>query len=224
MSKNEEILSNESLLRALVSCEQNKISPLKNENWEPLVSHGSVTAIRSAAGGDGLFAYVLLGELELTPEQLVAVNIDLDYRNTWDEFAKTLKTVENVDKHTSVVYWRVAYPWPMAHRDYVYYRLFQEICEDELLEQLPEGELRAQLMSLVAGKNNNVSGKRKWWVMASKPTEHANDPTKAMKEKDRPVRVKPFDGVTVITQSENGADKVQFFSYLYENPGGAIPK
>ena len=72
--------------------------------------------------------HVLLGELDLTPEQLVAVNKDLKYRNTWDEFAKTLTEVEVIDKTTSVVYWRVAYPWPMSHRDY---RMFWNFEDDK---------------------------------------------------------------------------------------------
>lgn len=214
----------------MVSVEQNSIHALPAENWEVLVNHGSVVAQRAQTGSDGLFAYVILGELDLTAEQLVAVNVDLDYRNTWDEFAKTLKTIETVDKSTSVVYWRVAYPWPMSHRDYVYQRLFQEISEDELCELLPDGELREKLLKLVKNKNNNVAshgdggGQRKWYIQASRPCEHANDPAKELKSKDRPVRVDPFTSITVITQSESGPDKCQFFSYLYENPGGAIPK
>jgi len=30
--------------------------------------------------------------------------------------------------------------------------------------------------------------------------------------------------VTIITQSEKGDGSCQFYSYLFENPGGAIPK
>jgi len=238
MSLNEQILSNEQLLRALVSVEHNQISSLPGEKWETLVNHGSVVALRSPAK-DGLFAYVLLGELDLTPEQLVAVNKDLKYRNTWDEFAKTLTEVEVIDKTTSVVYWRVAYPWPMSHRDYMYQRLFQEITSDELLTMLPDCPLRAELVKLVANKNNNITctgedgsgssntSSRKWWVLASAPLdplEHEKDPANQLKQKDRPVRVNPFESVTIITQSESGNDKCQFYSYLFENPGGAIPK
>ena len=56
MSLNEQILSNEQLLRALVSVENNEISSLPGEKWEALVNHGNVVALRSPAK-DGLFAY-----------------------------------------------------------------------------------------------------------------------------------------------------------------------
>jgi len=155
MSLNEQILSNEQLLRALVSTEKNQISALPGEKWEILVNHGNVTALRSPAA-DGLFAYVLIGELNITPEQLVAVNVDLKYRNEWDEFAKKLTEIEKVDKNNSVVYWRVAYPWPMSHRDYLYQRMYQEITSSELLSLFPDCALRAELLKLVATSQTRI--------------------------------------------------------------------
>ena len=121
----------------------------------------------------------------------------------------------------------------------MYQRFFQEITSDELLTILPDCPLRAELVKLVANKNNNITctgedgssanntPSRKWWILASAPLdplEHEKDPVNEMKKKERPVRVNPFESVTIITQSESGSDKCQFYSYLFENPGGAIPK
>ena len=115
--------------------------------------------------------------------------------------------------------------------------MYQEITSSELLSLLPDCPLRAELLKLVANKNNNIvtdtgdttaqnnsENIRKWWILASSPVDHSQDPAKELKSKDRPVRVNPFNSVTIITQSEKGDGSCQFYSYLFENPGGAIPK
>lgn len=119
----------------------------------------------------------------------------------------------------------------MSHRDYLYTRLYQELTSSELLTTLPDCPLRAELIKILENKqklaNNNISdsgdnsSNRKWWILASSPIEfHEKDPNP--KKKD-PVRVNPFVSVTIITQSENSGS-CQFYSYLFENPGGNIPK
>lgn len=70
-------------------------------------------------------------QLPITCEQLADVNFDVEYRLKWDSYAKEIRVVEALDDAVpqDMVYWLVAFPWPMSNRDYVFLRHRQQTAE-----------------------------------------------------------------------------------------------
>ncbi|XP_063687625.1 phosphatidylcholine transfer protein-like [Bolinopsis microptera] len=82
----------------------------------------SLEIYRKYEEASGLYKYKSYGELKsIDTETVNAVYNDLEYRKKWDAYCADLHVISE----TSVlqnIYWRVAYPWPMSHRDYVFSR------------------------------------------------------------------------------------------------------
>lgn len=88
-------------------------------------SHG-VKIYRSFNKDSGLYQYKVYGVLQdLSPELGYEVYMDLKYRKKWDGYVKELYEIEGLD--SPAIYWRVAFPFPMSHRDYVYERDVREL-------------------------------------------------------------------------------------------------
>lgn len=70
----------------------------------------------------GLYEYKSYGELKsIDTETVFAVYNDLEYRKKWDSYCADLFVLSETSVQQNI-YWRVAYPWPMSHRDYVFIR------------------------------------------------------------------------------------------------------
>ena len=89
------------------------------DGYEFFTQSHSLEIYRKYTRESGLYQYKVYGMIDGIPPQLCyEVYKDITYRKTWDGYVKELYEVEN----TSSIYWRVAYPFPMSHRDYVYER------------------------------------------------------------------------------------------------------
>jgi len=230
MSLNNEIVSNSEILESILTVELKSLKKISSETkvWQHIATHGDCVASRRpyVENDSGLYAYAIIGTIDLTNEQMVAVIQDLEYRNSWDEYSKNLQVIAKDDRniHTEIVYWRVGYPWPVSHRDYLYRRVTQEVTLGDISENFPESELRTELLELLKSKYGEQAGDRKWTVIASRPIENAElDPIKPS-TKSPPVRVKQFHSINVITQSSSSDSKCTFYTYLFDNPEGSIPK
>ncbi|KAL5250514.1 hypothetical protein ACHWQZ_G016299 [Mnemiopsis leidyi] len=70
----------------------------------------------------GLYQYKSYGELtSIVAETVYAVYNDLEYRKKWDSYCADLHKISETSEQQNI-YWRVAYPWPLSHRDYVFIR------------------------------------------------------------------------------------------------------
>eukprot|EP00300_Choanocystis_sp_HF-7_P009266 c16345_g1_i1.p1 GENE.c16345_g1_i1~~c16345_g1_i1.p1 ORF type:complete len:852 (+),score=132.18 c16345_g1_i1:705-3260(+) len=99
------------------------------EGWQQFVDLKEVTAFRRPVEGKGIYLYKSVSTIALPYEQFVEMYCDLSYRTRWDETAITIDVVDHVEEN-EVVYWAVKIPWPMACRDYVYYRLVKSYPEN----------------------------------------------------------------------------------------------
>ncbi|XP_041458278.1 phosphatidylcholine transfer protein-like isoform X2 [Lytechinus variegatus] len=72
----------------------------------------------------GLYDYKTMGGIDVPAETCFAVYTDLQYRKTWDSYVKELYEFKENDRNG--VYWRVAFPFPLSNRDYVFVRETRE--------------------------------------------------------------------------------------------------
>lgn len=87
----------------------------------------TVRIFRQYNAVSGLYIYKVYGELpDIDPQTCCDVYNDLEYRKQWDGYVKELTELSKDDEH-QIIYWCVAYPFPMSHRDYVFSRKMQFI-------------------------------------------------------------------------------------------------
>ncbi|KAI5705666.1 hypothetical protein M8J76_016010 [Diaphorina citri] len=74
--------------------------------------------------GKGLFCYKVYGYFaDITAEDFLQVQINVDFRKEWDQTAIELKILERDPKtETDVVYWELRFPRFFTNRDYVFLR------------------------------------------------------------------------------------------------------
>lgn len=98
----------------------------QTEGWEFFTESHGVTIYRLYNETSGLYEYKVYGVLDdVLPDICAQVYMDLEYRKKWDSYVNELYETEQQGK--KYIYWHVNYPWPMAHRDYVYARTLREM-------------------------------------------------------------------------------------------------
>ncbi|KAJ8307208.1 hypothetical protein KUTeg_015292 [Tegillarca granosa] len=96
------------------------------DGYEFFTQSHDVTIYRLYNEESGLYQYKVYGTLsDVLPDICAQVYMDLDYRKQWDSYVKDL--YETTADGNKVIYWNVAYPFPMSNRDYVYARELREI-------------------------------------------------------------------------------------------------
>nr|XP_040124936.1 phosphatidylcholine transfer protein isoform X4 [Ictidomys tridecemlineatus] len=94
--------------------------------WELLLETSGISVYRLLEESTWLYKYKIFGVLkDCSPALLTEVFMDLGYRKQWDQYVNELYEKE-CDGET-LVYWQVAYPFPMYNRDYVYIRQLREL-------------------------------------------------------------------------------------------------
>lgn len=76
--------------------------------------------------GQGLYSYKMYGRYDdVTANDFLEAQVDLDYRQTWDSHAVTLKLIDSEPStHSDVIYWETKWPKLFSNRDYVFKRRF----------------------------------------------------------------------------------------------------
>lgn len=96
------------------------------EGWEFFTESHGVKIYRLYNETSGLYEYKVYGTLDDCPPDVCSeVYLDLEYRKKWDSYVSEL--YEREANGMKVIYWDVAYPFPMSHRDYVYKREYKEL-------------------------------------------------------------------------------------------------
>ncbi|XP_076164774.1 stAR-related lipid transfer protein 7, mitochondrial isoform X2 [Ptiloglossa arizonensis] len=115
------------------TCHDNKCKATSNQDhgWKPYIEREDMLIWRrEEPNGGGLFAYKVYGSFaDVTAEDFLQAQIDVDYRKEWDRTARELKIIDtdpasqtSDDNHSDVIYWETIWPKLFANRDYVFQR------------------------------------------------------------------------------------------------------
>lgn len=234
MSKNQIILSNQDLLTVIINLERQDAA-----NWESLSKYKNMKAFRRTSKKNrNLYEYMALGEMDLSPEIMIKTNTDLEYRNSWDTYSKSLKQIgkvnsnlitqdfnmsSSVDNGQSIdtsndeeieldlVYWRLCYPFPLADRDYLYVRYELELSASEiinLMSQLGKPESEISEFKNLIANNPNKT----YSIAASVPSKLDKTHTSKQDPSSNPkkiVRVEEFLSICVVTSTNKGKQEDQ---------------
>lgn len=126
--------------------------------WEKLsqctVRDHDVHIHRKPREGSDLYDLFAYGSLPITAEQLADINFDHEYRLKWDSYAKDIRVVRSFVSQDQLaqdlMYWEVAFPWPMSNRDYVFLRHRQVVESSGLIVLISKG-LRSTEVEEVSG-------------------------------------------------------------------------
>lgn len=101
------------------------------EGWQPFIEREDMLIWRKEEpNSGGLFAYKVYGRFaDVTADDFLQVQIDVDYRREWDSTARELEILEtdpntnsSRNESTDIIYWEMIWPRLFANRDYVYQR------------------------------------------------------------------------------------------------------
>lgn len=107
------------------------------DGWQPFIERQDMLIWRKIEpGSGGLFAYKVYGSFsDVTAEDFLRVQIDVDYRKQWDPTAQELQIIESdpksessVNHSTDVIHWEMI--WPVGVIEYVifFYKSHLMIC------------------------------------------------------------------------------------------------
>lgn len=162
--------------------------------WEPYIEQKSMITWRKELK-PGLYAYKVYVEYpDITAEDFLHVQTDVEYRKKWDNTAVSLEVIdEDATKgsNSSIIYWEMLWPKLFANRDYVYNRRYF------------------------------VDRSRKVIVIVNKSVQHPKCPVKPSNQRVNEywsfMVIKPTSG----TFSKPG---LSFILTYFDNPGLSIPK
>ncbi|XP_026674153.1 stAR-related lipid transfer protein 7, mitochondrial-like isoform X2 [Ceratina calcarata] len=115
-------------------CYGDKFSATANQDpdgWTPYIERQDMIIWRrEEPESGGLFAYKVYGTFsDVTAEDFLQTQIDVDYRKKWDHTARELQIIDtdpkaerSIDSSTDIIYWETIWPRLFANRDYVYQR------------------------------------------------------------------------------------------------------
>ncbi|XP_011685992.1 PREDICTED: stAR-related lipid transfer protein 7, mitochondrial-like isoform X2 [Wasmannia auropunctata] len=166
--------------------------------WQPFIERQDMLIWRKIEpGSGGLFAYKVYGTFsDVTAEDFLQVQIDVDYRKQWDPTAQELQIIEtdpksesSVNRSTDVIHWEMIWPKLFSNRDYVYQRRWV------------------------------MDGEKGLVVIVSRVTEHPNIP-----ERRGIYRVKTYWSYMVIKPyTEFHEPGIEFGLTYFDDPGVAVP-
>uniref|UniRef100_A0A7S1TD13 START domain-containing protein n=1 Tax=Compsopogon caeruleus TaxID=31354 RepID=A0A7S1TD13_9RHOD len=87
---------------------------------------------RAVSGSKGVFEYVALGVAPFSSTLLHNVIRDLDRRKEWDPHCASVTWLQRSEttKDDDIIHMEIAYPFPLANRDYVFARKTRAIVHD----------------------------------------------------------------------------------------------
>ncbi|XP_057332703.1 stAR-related lipid transfer protein 7, mitochondrial [Microplitis mediator] len=115
------------------TCNNSKSSINKSDDneWEPFIERQDMLIWRKEEpNSGGMYAYKVFGTFsDVTAEEFLQVQVDVDYRKVWDPTARQLEIIDTdpkslsaKDHRTDVIYWEMIWPRLFSNRDYVYQR------------------------------------------------------------------------------------------------------
>ncbi|XP_038045710.1 stAR-related lipid transfer protein 7, mitochondrial-like [Patiria miniata] len=98
-----------------------------NAPWDVILKHNHLKVWRRPLDDTYLYEYKAYGcFMDVSAKSFFQVQLDLEYRKVWDQYAIKLDVVDQDDDTGSeVIHWVTHYPFPMYSRDYVFARRFK---------------------------------------------------------------------------------------------------
>lgn len=167
------------------------------EGWQPYIERQDMLVWRRQESDTGLFAYKVYGSFpDVTAEDFLQVQIDIDYRKQWDMTAQELQIIDtdpesitSSNHRGDVIYWEMIWPKLFANRDYVYQRRW------------------------IIDKEKGVV------VIVSKGTDHPNAPVKSGTH-----RVRTYWSYMVIRPYKDFHQPgIEFGLTYFDDPGVRVP-
>ncbi|KAH8305412.1 hypothetical protein KR018_002812 [Drosophila ironensis] len=152
-----------------------RINARDDQNWEPYFSKNEFSIWRREEGSS-LYSYKVYAKFDdITADDFLHVQTDLDYRRQWDDTAMRLELISEdpvPGSNSHLIYWEMQWPRLFANRDYVYCRRY---IKDETKELI--------LICNRSAKHNSypaISGKVRvtdyWSLMVIKPFRGFHEP------------------------------------------------
>ncbi|KAK0147587.1 StAR-related lipid transfer protein 7, mitochondrial [Merluccius polli] len=103
--------------------------------WEAVVEKKDFKVWKRPLPDSHLYEYRVLASYDdVTPRQFFNVQLDTEYRKTWDSLVIKLEVVDrDANTGSEVVHWATHFPYPMYSRDYVYVRRYDVDWENNLM-------------------------------------------------------------------------------------------
>nr|XP_014088807.2 stAR-related lipid transfer protein 7, mitochondrial [Bactrocera oleae] len=151
------------------------IETVSEQLWEPYFSKDEFSVWRREERST-MYSYKVYARFDdISAEELLHVQTDLEYRRLWDETAIQLKMIEEDPRPNSnshVIYWEMQWPKLFSNRDYVYCRRF---VKDEKLNVMMVCS-RGTEHPKYPLYSNKVRVNDYWSLMVIKPYESFNEP------------------------------------------------
>ncbi|XP_032687899.1 stAR-related lipid transfer protein 7, mitochondrial-like isoform X2 [Odontomachus brunneus] len=107
---------------------QSTTSSQNTDGWLPYIERQDMLIWRRQETG-GLYAYKVYGSFsDVTAEDFLQAQVDVDYRLEWDSTAKELEIIEtdpkskSSDQSNDIIHWEMLWPRFFSNRDYVFQR------------------------------------------------------------------------------------------------------
>ncbi|XP_076241619.1 stAR-related lipid transfer protein 7, mitochondrial isoform X2 [Calliopsis andreniformis] len=108
----------------------NATSNKDSDGWRPYIEREDMLIWRrEEPNSGGLFAYKVYGSFaDVTADDFLQAQIDVEYRKEWDPTARELQIIDtdselqSDNNRSDVIYWETIWPRLFANRDYVYQR------------------------------------------------------------------------------------------------------
>ncbi len=94
-------------------------------SWVPFVETADLLIWRQPhPDHNGLYVYKVYGYYDdISAEDFLAAQLDIEYRKQWDDTALQLKVVEtDKESNSEVIYWEMKWPKMFSNRDYLFVR------------------------------------------------------------------------------------------------------
>jgi len=115
--------NNELVESKQVQCYNPVPDQIEELKWEKVTQDDSVCVYRRWIASIGVYEYRCAGSYkDISAENFVKAQMDIDYRKKWDPNVLCMETLEMRDEGTEVLKWVHKFPRPMSARIYVYLR------------------------------------------------------------------------------------------------------
>ncbi|XP_046487184.1 stAR-related lipid transfer protein 7, mitochondrial isoform X1 [Neodiprion pinetum] len=110
---------------------QNGLILSNGDQWQPFIERQDMIMWRKEEPeSGGLYAYKVYGSFpDVSAEDFLHVQVDVEYRKEWDPTARHLEVIDTdpstescLDHRSEIVYWEMIWPRLFANRDYVFQR------------------------------------------------------------------------------------------------------
>jgi hypothetical protein len=99
--------------------------------WQLFVDRPDVKSWKYKRANSSVWTFYVEAQMPCDATMLYKTQADLAFRPEWDAYCLECRILADAVAATSneTVYWLVKFPWPLANRDYVYYR--RASCADD---------------------------------------------------------------------------------------------